>query len=109
MMCVSFSPLEAWCDCGKQTPVLDLYPRSLRVGEVLHPHFQWCESDSATLYIFNVSWSPALKKRFSTSTGENTLDLVLKGFIPGIYYAYVEIDDGSSKQRSSLKKFAILR
>jgi len=106
---VLFSPLEARCDCGQQTPVLNLDTSPLRAGETLHAHFQWCETDSATLFIYNVSWSPALKKKFTTLPGANTLDLVLKGFVPGIYYTYLEIDEGSSKKRSSLKKFAVLR
>jgi len=106
---VLFSPLEARCDCGQQTPLLNLDPSPLRVGETLHVRFQWCETDSVTLFIYNVSWSPALKKKWTTLPGANTLDLVLKGFVPGIYYTYLEIDEGSSKKRSSLKKFAVLR
>jgi len=53
--------------------------------------------------------SPAAKKKETTVAGDNVIDLNLRGFAFGVYYAYLEIDNGSTKQRSSLVKFVVLR
>jgi hypothetical protein len=79
------------------------------VGEQLHARFQWCDTDPATLNIYNVSWSPVAKKKVMTLVGDNTLDLNLRSFAPGVYYAYLEIDGDSTKLRSKLMKFVVLR
>jgi hypothetical protein len=79
------------------------------MGGQLHARFIWCEADPAILKVYNVSWSPAAKKKVTTVDGENLLDLELHGFTAGVYYAYLEIDHGTVKQRSSLVKFVVLR
>jgi hypothetical protein len=109
MVNVSCPHSEVQMDCRQQMPVLIVDPITIHVGDSLHATFKWCETDSATLFVYNVSWSPAGKKKFTTQPGENKVDLELRRRTPGVYYAYLEIENGTFKQRSSLVKFTVLR
>ena len=105
----SADSLDNLNDCRNQVPVLSLYPSPAHSGGRLHVKFQWCESDKATLVVYNVSLFQAVRRQDITTAGINTWDIPLDGFAAGVYYVFLEIDTGTSKQQSGLVKFAVLR
>jgi hypothetical protein len=89
--------------------VLELPKDPIPVGGPLRVVFPWDAVHPAVLSVYNVSWSPAAKKRFTTRVGENVVELTSKRFVPGVYYARLEVERDGVKVRSELGRFVVQR
>ncbi len=83
------------------------YPNPVS-GNTLKIHLQLCESDQATVFIYNTVGELVDQFAQPAVQGPNDFTLQVSGWSYGVYYYFIQLNSGSGSRRLKPEKFAIV-